>query len=53
MDLSLRAHLKGWKSVYLDYVNNPNELPSTLSGYKTQQFRWLAGPMQVGAALIP
>lgn len=43
MDLSLRAYLKGWKSLYLPHVDNPNELPASLSSYKTQQFRW-AGP---------
>lgn len=47
MDLSLRCYLKGWKGIYLDHVHNPNELPSTLSSYKTQQFRWLCGPMQI------
>lgn len=39
MDLSLRCYLKGWQGVYLPHVDNPNEVPSTLSSYKTQQFR--------------
>ena len=47
MDLSLRVYLRGWRSLYLHDVCCPNELPSTLSAYKTQQFRWLSGPMQV------
>lgn len=47
MDLSLRVYLKGWRSIYLHDVCCPNELPSTLSAYKTQQFRWLSGPMQI------
>eukprot|EP00798_Chlamydomonas_sp_ICE-L_P016090 gene16090-22232_t len=47
MDLSLRCYLKGWKGTYLSHVDNPNELPSSLSAYKTQQFRWLSGPMQI------
>ncbi|GLC40986.1 hypothetical protein PLESTM_001138400 [Pleodorina starrii] len=47
MDLSLRCYLKGWNAVYLPHVDNPNELPCTLSSYKTQQFRWLSGPMQI------
>jgi beta-mannan synthase len=47
MDLSLRVYLKGWRSIYLHDVKCPNELPSTLSAYKTQQFRWLSGPMQI------
>lgn len=47
MDLSLRAYLAGWKFAYLHNVKCPNELPSTFSAYRTQQFRWLAGPMQI------
>jgi hypothetical protein len=47
MDLSLRVYLRGWRSLYLHDVCCPNELPSTLSAYKTQQFRWLSGPMQI------
>eukprot|EP00798_Chlamydomonas_sp_ICE-L_P016094 gene16094-22236_t len=51
MDLSLRCYLKGWKGTYLSHVDNPNELPSSLSAYKTQQFRWLSGPMQILAKM--
>ncbi|GAX75300.1 hypothetical protein CEUSTIGMA_g2745.t1 [Chlamydomonas eustigma] len=47
MDLSLRCYLNGWTATYLNHVVSPNELPSTLSTYKTQQFRWLSGPMQI------
>ncbi|EFJ52943.1 hypothetical protein VOLCADRAFT_115867 [Volvox carteri f. nagariensis] len=47
MDLSLRCYLKGWNAIYLPHVDNSNELPCTLSSYKTQQFRWLSGPMQI------
>ncbi|MEW5308121.1 MAG: hypothetical protein WDW38_000102 [Sanguina aurantia] len=47
MDLSLRCYLKGWTALYVPYVDNPNELPCTLSSYRTQQFRWLSGPMQI------
>jgi len=47
MDLSLRAYLKGWNGLYLHHVKCPNELPPTLTAYKTQQFRWLSGPMQI------
>jgi beta-mannan synthase len=39
MDLSLRCYLNGWDAVYLPHVDNVNELPCTLSSYKTQQFR--------------
>lgn len=39
--------MQGWRSLYLHDVCCPNELPSTLSAYKTQQMRWLSGPMQI------
>src|SRR3569833_2840298 len=42
-----RAYLKGWQCLYLHHVKNPNELPGTLESFKTQQFRWCSGPMQV------
>lgn len=47
MDLSLRAYLKGWRGFYVHDVHCPSELPSSMSAYKTQQFRWLSGPMQI------
>jgi beta-mannan synthase len=47
LDLSLRAYLKGWKFTYLHDVECLNELPNTFEAYRTQQFRWLAGPMQI------
>jgi beta-mannan synthase len=47
MDLSLRAYLKGWKFQYLHDVECVNELPSSFPAYRVQQFRWLAGPMQI------
>ncbi len=49
MDLSLRCYLKGWHGVYLHDVECFNELPSTLSSYKTQQFRW--APLAAAAAM--
>lgn len=30
----------------------PNELPPTMSAYKTQQYRWNSGPMVVVKSLI-
>jgi beta-mannan synthase len=30
----------------------PNELPPTMSAYKTQQYRWNSGPMVVIKSLI-
>jgi hypothetical protein len=47
MDLSLRVYLKNWNFLYLHDVECLNELPSSFKAYRTQQFRWLAGPMQI------
>jgi cellulose synthase/poly-beta-1,6-N-acetylglucosamine synthase-like glycosyltransferase len=43
LDLSIRAQLKGYKIVYLtDNVTNA-ELPISMSGVKSQQYRWMKG----------
>lgn len=47
MDLSLRAYLAGWRFKYMDHVHCPSELPPTMASYRSQQFRWMSGPMQV------
>jgi beta-mannan synthase len=47
MDLSLRAHVAGWKSVFRRDVTCDNEIPADYQAYRNQQFRWTCGPMQV------
>ena len=47
LDLSLRVHLAGWSALWLHQVRTPNELPSELAAYRTQQHRWSCGPTQV------
>jgi beta-mannan synthase len=47
MDLSTRAFCLGWKFKYLHHVKCPSELPSSMSAFKSQQYRWQSGPMQV------
>ncbi len=43
LDLSIRAQLQSYNIVYLkDLVTNA-ELPITMSGVKSQQFRWMKG----------
>jgi hypothetical protein len=37
---------------YLHWVGCPNELPPTMSAYKTQQYRWNSGPMVVIKQLV-
>jgi cellulose synthase/poly-beta-1,6-N-acetylglucosamine synthase-like glycosyltransferase len=44
--LSTRAILKGWRFRFLNEVEAPAELPSTISAYKNQQARWAKGSTQ-------
>ncbi|XP_047315231.1 probable xyloglucan glycosyltransferase 6 [Impatiens glandulifera] len=47
MDIAVRAHLHGWKFIYLDDVKCLCELPESYEAYKKQQYRWHSGPMQL------
>ncbi|KAH7517614.1 hypothetical protein FEM48_Zijuj09G0083500 [Ziziphus jujuba var. spinosa] len=47
MDIAVRAHLCGWKFIYLDDVKCLCELPESYEAYKKQQHRWHSGPMQL------
>ncbi|KAK4270170.1 hypothetical protein QN277_023249 [Acacia crassicarpa] len=47
MDIAVRAHLCGWKFVFLNDVKCLCELPETYEAYKKQQHRWHSGPMQL------
>ncbi len=53
MDLSYRAQLRGWKFVYLPDIAAPAELPVEMSAFKSQQFRWAKGSIQVCKKLLP
>ncbi|GAB5534931.1 MAG: glycosyltransferase [Rubricoccaceae bacterium] len=50
-DLSLRAHLAGWRARLIDDVEAPADLPPTLDAWRTQQHRWLKGTSEVRRAL--
>ncbi|CAM4840731.1 unnamed protein product [Rotaria magnacalcarata] len=52
LDLSLRAYVKGWRSVYMHDVECLNELPPTVSAYLSQQYRWTCGPIQVAKNMV-
>jgi cellulose synthase/poly-beta-1,6-N-acetylglucosamine synthase-like glycosyltransferase len=52
MDLSYRAQLRGWKFVYLPEITAPAELPVEMSAFKSQQFRWAKGSVQVAKKLL-
>ena len=47
MDLSYRAQLRGWQFIYLPDVVSPAELPVEMNSFKSQQFRWAKGSIQV------
>lgn len=46
MCLSTRAVLRHWDCLFLDQVESPAELPTTISAYKSQQARWAKGSSQ-------
>ncbi len=47
LDLSYRAQLAGWKMVYLNHLSCPGELPADMNAFKSQQYRWAKGGVQV------
>ena len=46
IDLSYRAQLRGWRLVFLEDSDCPNELPADMSGLRSQQYRWMKGGAQ-------
>lgn len=56
MDLSYRAQLIGWRSLYLPDVEAPAELPPQVDAFKRQQARWAQGSTQclrkLGGAIL-
>jgi cellulose synthase/poly-beta-1,6-N-acetylglucosamine synthase-like glycosyltransferase len=52
-DLSYRAQLAGWKFVYLQDVECPEELPVEMTAFKTQQARWAKGLIQTSKKILP
>ena len=53
LDLSYRAQLRGWRFHYLPSLLVPAELPTTYSGFKSQQYRWAKGSMQTARKMLP
>ncbi|KAJ7542456.1 hypothetical protein O6H91_10G107500 [Diphasiastrum complanatum] len=47
MDIAVRAHLLGWKFIFLNDVQCLCELPESYEAYRKQQHRWHSGPMQL------
>ncbi|KAF5942772.1 hypothetical protein HYC85_020414 [Camellia sinensis] len=53
MDIAIRAHLHGWKFVFLNDVECQCELPESYEAYRKQQHRWHSGPMQLFRLCLP
>ncbi|KAG0594950.1 hypothetical protein M758_UG125400 [Ceratodon purpureus] len=53
MDIAVRAHLGGWKFIFLNDVRCLCELPESYEAYRKQQHRWHSGPMQLFRLCLP
>lgn len=53
MDIAVRAHLHGWKFIFLNDVRVLCELPESYEAYRKQQHRWHSGPMQLFRLCLP
>ena len=52
LDLSYRAQMKGWKSVFVPDAVIPAELPVQINSVKRQQYRWAKGSIQCAVKLL-
>ncbi|KAI3977292.1 hypothetical protein MKX01_017248 [Papaver californicum] len=53
MDIAVRAHLHGWKFIFLNDVECQCEIPESYEAYRKQQHRWHSGPMQLFRLCFP
>ncbi|KAF2302815.1 hypothetical protein GH714_008551 [Hevea brasiliensis] len=53
MDIAVRAHLNGWKFIFLNDVKVLCEVPESFEAYRKQQHRWHSGPMQLFRLCLP
>ncbi|KAJ0984242.1 hypothetical protein J5N97_002598 [Dioscorea zingiberensis] len=53
MDIAVRAHLNGWKFMFLNDVKVLCELPESYEAYRKQQHRWHSGPMHLFRLCLP
>jgi cellulose synthase/poly-beta-1,6-N-acetylglucosamine synthase-like glycosyltransferase len=53
LDLSYRAQLAGWKMLYLNEVVCPGEIPADMNAFKSQQYRWAKGGVEVMLKMLP
>ncbi|MGF1449208.1 MAG: glycosyltransferase [Opitutales bacterium] len=53
LDLSYRVQMAGWRLRFLPDLVVPAEIPSSILGFKSQQFRWAKGSIQTARILLP
>ncbi|CAN6449599.1 unnamed protein product [Victoria cruziana] len=53
MDIAVRAHLHGWKFIFLNDVKVICEVPESYEAYRKQQHRWHSGPMLLFRLCLP
>ncbi len=53
LDLSYRAHLRGWNARFVEEVVVPAEIPAQLTGFRRQQHRWARGSLECARRLLP
>ncbi|XP_061362547.1 probable xyloglucan glycosyltransferase 5 [Gastrolobium bilobum] len=53
MDIAIRAHLNGWKFIFVNDVKVLCEVPESYEAYRKQQHRWHSGPMQLFRLCLP
>ena len=52
LDLSIRAHLRGWRAAFLPELHVPGSLPNSARAWRIQQFRWTKGFVQCFRKLV-
>ena len=52
LDLSYRAELAGWNFCYIADIVSPAEIPSEVTAFRRQQYRWCKGSIQTAKKLI-
>ncbi|KAA8521431.1 hypothetical protein F0562_012116 [Nyssa sinensis] len=53
MDIAVRAHLNGWKFIFLNDVKVLCEVPESYEAFRKQQHRWHSGPMLLFRLCLP
>ncbi|XP_042377595.1 probable xyloglucan glycosyltransferase 5 isoform X1 [Zingiber officinale] len=53
MDIAVRAHLNGWKFVFLGDIKVLCEVPESYKAYRKQQHQWHSGPMHLFRVCLP